>query len=450
MPFLTLAAYRWLTRALYPALWLWDAWRAQQQAIYRPYRHERWGRDLPTPLNAALGPQTRQPIVWIHAVSVGETQACAPLLLALLAQHPDCTVLLTHMTPTGRDAGAALFAAQIANRRVQQCYLPYDLASLSARFLKHFRPAQGIIVETEVWPNIVATCAQLGVPLGLANGRLSDKTLRTSLRFKALANPTYQAFTWVAAQSVADAARFERLRTKAITVTGNLKFDVTPDAQQLARGHAFKASQQRLCIALASTREGEEVLLLEQLQRWYTRQAKTNAAHAKGAQTPLPLLLLIPRHPKRVSEILDTLQSQGWRYCQRSAGQTPQADTQVYVCDTLGEMWFYYGASDIAVVGGGWLPHGGQNLIEPCMAACAVVVGPHMFNFAHATQLAVQQNAVIQCSDVMQLSTALDDLNHAAARANYAAAGLAFAAQHTGAAKAHLALMGHHGPLISR
>jgi 3-deoxy-D-manno-octulosonic-acid transferase len=236
-----------------------------------------------------------------------------------------------------------------------------------------------------------------------------------------------------------DAKRLAQLADDGvITITGNLKFDVIPNDTQLAHGKAFKQQQNRSIIALASTREGEEAMLLSQLQPWLRQQINK------------PLILLIPRHPKRAAELTALLQSNSWQFCQRSMGETPTAQTELYLCDTLGEMWFYYGASDIAVVGGGWLPHGGQNLIEPCMAACAVVVGPHMFNFAHATQLAVQQNAVIQCSDVMQLSTALDDLNHVAARANYAAAGLAFAAQHTGAAKAHLALMGHHGPLISR
>jgi 3-deoxy-D-manno-octulosonic-acid transferase len=424
MRYLTLAGYRWLTVLLCPIMLLWDCWRAFKQPIYRPYRSQRWAMQLPEPIN--------KKIIWIHAVSVGETQACAPLLRSLLMAYPKHAVLLTHMTPTGRDTGAALFANQITQGRVQQCYLPYDILGLPQRFLNHFKPSAGMVMETEIWPNTVAACQGKGIPLGLANARMSAKTLRGSLRFKRLAQQTFNCFAWVAAQSEQDAQRLSQLCSKAITVTGNLKFEVSPDVAQMTQGTAFKIAQNTLgrsVIALASTREGEEALLLTQLKPWLSRLAQP------------PLLLLIPRHPKRAGELVGLLGAQGLRFCQRSKCETPTLETQVYLCDTLGEMWFYFGASNIAVVGGGWLPHGGQNLIEPCMAGCAVVVGPHMFNFTHATQQAVLANAVIQCASAQALSATLDGLMILEQRQTLLAQGTVFSHAHAGATGAHMALI---------
>jgi 3-deoxy-D-manno-octulosonic-acid transferase len=211
-----------------------------------------------------------------------------------------------------------------------------------------------------------------------------------------------------------------------------LKFDATPNEAQLEQGRAFKTAQNnpaRLVIALASTREDEEVLLLTQLKSWL------------GTLAPQPLLLLIPRHPKRASELVKLLSELEFIFCQRSCGETPQANTQVYLCDSLGEMWFYYGASDIAVVGGGWLPYGGQNLIEPSMAGCAVVVGPHMFNFAHATSQALQSQAVIQCSSAQELTHALNGLLSSDKRHSLTAQARRFALAHAGATNAHMVLI---------
>jgi 3-deoxy-D-manno-octulosonic-acid transferase len=417
---MTLTSYRWLTYLLSPALRLWDYWRAKQQPVYRAYRAERWVKDLPAPLS--------QPLIWIHAVSVGETQACASLLRALLQRYPQHGVLLTHMTPTGRQTGAALFAQEIAAQRLQQCYLPYDIAGYPERFLLHFKPVCGVLLETEIWPNYVAACKALSIPLGLANARLSEKSLRQSLRFKPLAQTTFNAFTWVGAQSQADAQRLAQLRSAPITVTGNLKFDATLNQAQWQQGQAFKAQQARLTIALASTREGEEALLIKAVQAWLSRQ------------NPPPLILLIPRHPKRAPAILDMLRSAGLKLAQRSMQHSLEADTQVYVCDTLGEMWFYYGASDIAIIGGGWLALGGQNLIEPCMAGCATIVGPHMFNFAEASRLALQDQAIIQ-TEITQLTQHLDRLMNGATRVMLKENALRFVHQHAGATNKHMALI---------
>jgi 3-deoxy-D-manno-octulosonic-acid transferase len=418
---MTNTSYAWLTRILSPALWLWDTWRAYKQPIYKPYRSERWALAMPAPLSDHL--------IWIHAVSVGETQASAPLLRALLQKYPQHSVLLTHMTPTGRDTGAALFTNEISMLRVQQCYLPYDVAGLPKRFLEHFQPKCGLIMETEIWPNCVAACQLAGVPLGLANARLSEKTLTKSLRFPTLARNTFNMFTWVAAQSNADAHRLSKLRSEPIVVTGNLKFDVSANEAQLREGSAFKAGQSsRLTIALASTREGEEALLLKTIKPWLAQQAIP------------PLILLIPRHPKRADELLHILKNHDFIVAQRSQKQIPTTDTQVYLCDTLGEMWLYFGASDIAVVGGGWIPHGGQNLIEPCMAGCATIVGPHMFNFAGATELALAEGAVIQCS-AAELPEQLEILLNQSIRSVLVKNGLEFASKHAGATEKHLALI---------
>ncbi len=401
---------------------MWDSWRAFRQTVYRPHRAQRWALGLPTPLSPQL--------IWLHAVSVGETQACAPLLRALLAQYPHHCLLLTHMTPTGRDTGAALFVNEIAQSRVQQCYLPYDIWGLPQRFLAHFKPCAGMMMETEIWPNLVTACKTNNIPLGLANARMSEKTTRRTQRLKRIAQQTFQQFSWIAAQSEMDAKRLAQLADDGvITITGNLKFDVIPNDAQLAHGKAFKQQQNRSIIALASTREGEEAMLLSQLQPWLRQQINK------------PLILLIPRHPKRAAELTALLQSNSWQFCQRSMGETPTAQTELYLCDTLGEMWFYYGASDIALVGGGWLPHGGQNLIEPCMAGCAVITGAHMFNFAHATTQALQADAIVQCQTIAQLNGALDHLLHAPNRQVQVDNGLKFAKAHTGATQAHIALL---------
>ncbi len=417
---MTLAAYRWLTRLLCPALWLWDNWRAYKQPIYQPWRSQRWAQRLPVPISNQL--------IWIHAVSVGETQACAPLLRALLRQYPQHSVLLTHMTPTGRTTGAALFGNEIALNQVQQCYLPYDIVGLPERFLNHFHPTFGMFMETEIWPNCVAASKAMGICLGLANARLSEKSLRKSLRFKKLAHSTFNSFAWLAAQSEMDAQRIAQLRSEPIVVTGNLKFDAPINQQLWQHGQAFKTLQARTTLALASTREGEEALLLQALIPWLNKQAEP------------PLILLIPRHPKRADELLSMLGSYGLRIAQRSAQQSPNPQTQVYLCDTLGEMWFYYGASDIAVIGGGWLALGGQNLIEPCMAGCATVVGPHMFNFADATRLALADSAIIQ-TELPLLTQHLDRLLDDSQRSQYAKHGQQFAKHHAGATAKHMALI---------
>lgn len=416
---LSLHQYQWVGRVLSPVLWLWDAWRAWRQPIYRPHRSERWAGKLPA---APKG----SPLLWIHAVSVGETQACAPLLNVWLDTSPDHAVLLTHMTPTGRDTGRTLFAQAIAAQRVVQCYLPYDIAGLSERFLKHFKPALGVLMETEVWPHLIAACAQNGVPIGLANGRLSEKSLRQALRFPVLAHTTYAALSFLLAQSEADAQRFAQVCPRKIAVLGNMKFDVRANAAQLAAGQAFKHHLQRPTIALVSTREGEELLLLSLLKPWLNAQAQP------------PLIVLVPRHPTRRPEIIQHLDALALSYVQRSANELHDElpdelldpRTSVYLGDTLGEMWFYLGASDIAIMGGGWANLGGQNLIEPCLAGCAVVLGPHMFNFAAVTQAAVAQGAALQCGAPEGLIQAVELAlsQHAA----FVAAGKLFADRHAG------------------
>jgi 3-deoxy-D-manno-octulosonic-acid transferase len=412
--------YRVLTRLLGPALWLWDRWRAYRQTIYRPYRSERWAHRLPTPLSNRT--------IWLHAVSVGETQACSPLLKALLNSFPEHTILLTHMTPTGRETGSSLFGKEIAQHKVQQCYLPYDLAGLPEKFLCHFQPKLGMILETEIWPNLIHACKIKGVPLGLANARLSDKSLTKMLRFPLLAQESFNGFTWVAAQSEHDALRLKKFRNTAITVSGNLKFDVPINDAMLLKGGQFKALQQnRLTISLASTREGEELMLLEILLEW-----------AKSQQIP-PLFMLIPRHPKRAAELRELLKLLGCDFAQRSLGQLPTAQTQVYLGDTLGEMWFYLGASHITIMGGGWLPLGGQNLIEPCMAGSATIVGPHMFNFLHATELALLEKSIIQCS-LAHLPMHLDTLMVQSKRDTLTSNGKQFARKQIGSTAKHVAI----------
>jgi 3-deoxy-D-manno-octulosonic-acid transferase len=353
-------------------------------------------------------------LVWVHAVSVGEARAAAPLVQGLKTALPDYTVLMTCTTAAGRATIREFYGAS-----VQVCFLPYDFPRAVRRFLEYFRPRLGVVMETEVWPNLVAGCARLGVPLVLANARLSEKSARGYARWARLARPAFAGLSAVCAQSAADAERLRALGARRVEVSGNLKFDVAPGPAQLAAGRAWRQSIGRPVVLLASTREGEEELLLAEA----------------SSLPPEVLIVVVPRHPQRFDEVAGLAQSR------RTASPLPQAGERVHLGDTMGEMAFYYAAADVAIIGGSFKPLGGQNLIEAMACGAPVIVGPSMFNFAEATRLAVEAGAAVQCSDPLSaLEKAAALLGDPEKRNEMRKAGLRFCETHRGAAARQLAV----------
>lgn len=348
------------------------------------------------------------PLVWIHAVSLGETRAAAILLAALRAQWPRMRLLLTHGTATGRAEGEKLL--QPGDVQVWQ---PWDTPGAVGRFLTTFQPDLGVLMETEVWPNLVAGCRQQGVPLVLANARFNEKSLRKAQRLSALARPAYGGLTAAWAQTEEDAVRLRAVGTNVRGVLGNLKFDVVPDPDQLAQGRAWRATSARPVVMLASSREGEEALWLDVFRQKQALALTGKAQDAINSEAfgGLPSAvqwLIVPRHPQRFDEVFELLTRFGLRVSRRSqwAGAnavhaTPE-DADVWLGDSLGEMALYYGLSDVALLGGSFAPLGGQNLIEAAACACPVVLGPHTFNFAQAAEAACGSGAALRVTDMTQ------------------------------------------------
>lgn len=410
------------------ALWLYSAltWAAQpllrrklrRRAVAEPgygqHIGERFGYyaaslESVAPSDSRYGADPDSPLVWVHAVSLGETRAAAILLAALRQQMPGMRLLLTHGTATGRAEGENLL--QPGDVQVWQ---PWDTRAAVARFLCRFRPAIGLLMETELWPNLTAACRSHGVPLALVNARLNQKSQRQAQRLAWLARPAYAALTAVWAQTQADAERLRSLGAPVQGVFGNLKFDVVPDAAQLAQGRAWRAHSPRPVVLLASSREGEEALWLDNLR---SNQPLAQSEHTivaikkeVGSQAPVDLLhrvqwLIVPRHPQRFGEVAQLLERAGVRVARRSewrgtAAQPAPAD--VWLGDSLGEMALYYGLADVALLGGSFAPLGGQNLIEAAACGCPVVLGPHTFNFADAAELACAAGAAQRVADMAQ------------------------------------------------
>jgi 3-deoxy-D-manno-octulosonic-acid transferase len=404
-------------RAFYTLMWylalplvlarLW--WRGRKEPGYRGHWGERLGW-----YGAAVD---ATPTLWLHAVSVGETRAAEPLVDALLAAYPTHRILLTHMTPTGRATGQQLFARHGA--RFIQSYLPYDTGLLARRFLRHFAPRLCILMETEVWPNLIAVCHARGVPVALVNARLSARSLRRGQRFGGLMTDAARAITLVAAQTPADAERITSLGAPQVEITGSIKFDVVPPAAALTLGAWLRARiGTRPVLLCASTREGEEALILD---AWRPQDKA--------------LLLLVPRHPQRFDDVAALAAARGLSIVRRSQLQDGDGvDADVLLGDSMGEMFAYYAACDCAYIGGSLLPLGGQNLIEACAVGKPVLVGPHTFNFALATEQAVDAGAALRCDDApAMVAAATGLLQDSVARNRMGQAALEFAGQHRGA-----------------
>lgn len=415
----SLAAYSVLAWAAQPLLKRKLRRRAQAEPGYAEAVPERFGHYTPP----QLGADGKGQWVWVHAVSLGETRAAALLITELRAAMPGMRLLLTNGTATGREQGRKLL--QPGDVQVWQ---PWDSRQAVRRFLKQFQPAIGVLMETEVWPNLVAACHQAEVPLVLANARLNAKSQAGAQRWPSLFLPCYAALKAVWAQSEQDAQRLRSLGAPVRAVLGNLKFDVQPDAGSLAQGTAWRAASPRPVVIMASSREGEEAQWIAQ---WVGRKFHGVAGQCQW--------LIVPRHPQRFDEVYALLETAGLRVARRSqwGSNLPPMDVDVWLGDSLGEMPLYYAASHVGLLGGSFEPLGGQNLIEAAACACPMVLGPHTFNFAQASQHACEAGAAFRVLDMeqgVQLATALARDTEALDRARHAS--LDFAQSHRGAAKA--------------
>lgn len=375
-------------------LWL----RARKAPAYAKRIGERFAFGLP--------PMQRGGI-WVHAVSVGESIAAAPMIRALLARYPQLPITVTCMTPTGSERIKALFANE---PRIQHCYLPYDLPWAAGRFLAHIQPRLGVIMETELWPNHIHQCAKRGIPVVLANARLSERSARGYGRFAKLTRPMLAEMNGFAVQTEAEAQRFRELgaRPECVEVTGSIKFDLSIDPQLLVRAAELREqwhTTQRPTWIAASTHAGEDEVVL--------------AAHRQLLLShPDALLILVPRHPERFNSVHDLCQQQGFVTVRRSAGQAVTAGTSVLMGDTMGELLFLYALADCAFVGGSLVPNGGHNLLEPAALAKPVLSGPHLFNFLEIAALLRYAGALEEVSDTAGLAKAVQQLFDQPAIAN--------------------------------
>lgn len=385
--------YAALLYVLIPLLPIYLLLRSRKQPEYRDH----WAERFACYGAARVAPQMRR--IWLHAVSLGETRATKPLVDALFAQHDDMHIILTCHTPTGRAAGQELFQPYLSDGRMTQVYVPYDLNPLLNRFFATFAPTDVWVMETEVWPNMIAQCVRRNISISLINGRLSDKTLRQTQKWLKLMGNAYAGFTRVCAQTETDAQRYRQIGvvSEQLHVTGNLKFDMTIPSEQVAKGERIKAllADKRI-VMLASSREGEETLWLEAIRRY----EQTHSQQAATIQW-----WVVPRHPQRFNEVAQLLQNSGksvlrtseWS-AQLSEASLKQAD--IVLGDTMGEMFTYYAIADVVLMGGTWLPYGGQNFLEPMALGKPVIVGESIYNFEQIGLDALEKGVLWQAPNI--------------------------------------------------
>ncbi|MEO8132872.1 MAG: lipid IV(A) 3-deoxy-D-manno-octulosonic acid transferase [Betaproteobacteria bacterium] len=403
--------YEVLWRVALPFALLRIWWRGRREPGYRLHVGERFGRYVPV--------ADARPAIWIHAVSVGETRAAEPLVRALRERYPDHRIVLSHMTATGRETGRTLFGD-----RVTQAYLPYDTSFATERFLAWSRPRMGLLMETELWPNLILRARNRGIPVFLVNARLSDRSARRYRRLPQFTQTILRSLAGVAAQTAADGERLQALGATRLVVTGNVKFDVAvPDdiAQRCQQLRGMLGAVRPVWV-LGSTRDGEEALLLDALLR-----------------LPLPpaaLVVIVPRHPQRFDAVAALLEQRRMTFVRKSDEQPVPAHAAVVLGDTMGEMLSYYAAADVAFIGGTLLPLGGQNLIEPLAVGTPVLIGPSTFNFAEVAREALAQGAARSVADAgaaVEAARAL--LLDSGERAQMSAAGRRLLSAHSGATR---------------
>ena len=430
------AAYQLLWHLLLPLAFIRLAWRSRHAFSYLHHIPERLGFGYSKPI--AKGG------VWIHAVSVGETRAAQPLIEAYLAKGE--SILLTHMTLNGRRTGKQLFGKELVAGRIRQVYLPYDLCWAIDHFLRTFAPKIGLFMETEAWPTVVFRCADKGLPLFLVNARLSERSARRVNRFGKAGRSLFQAFAGILAQTQFDADRYRSLGVNKVKIVGNLKFDVPLDPSLVQQGKSWKQelhANQRLMVCAASTRDGEEAIIL---QAW-------KALLLSNTFDVAPLLCLVPRHPERFSEVADQIRDTGLKFLRRTAWiEAPKGDANVDVIlgNSMGEMPMYYSAADLVLMGGSLLPFGGQNLIEACAAGCPVLLGEHTYNFQQAALDAIAigaakriQGELILSEPVALIESLKELLLNTAELGMMSSAATVYSIEHQGATKKILAALEH-------
>ncbi len=401
-----------------PLLLLRLAWSGRRNRAYWRRWPERFGfaDELPKPGG-----------IWVHAVSVGEVIAALPLLERLMANHPALAVTVTTMTPTGSDRVRAALGVRVHHR-----YLPYDLPGAVGRFLDDVRPRLGLLMETELWPNLVAGCAARGVPLVLANARLSAGSADGYRRIGRLVRPLLGDLAAIAAQAESDARRFVDLGADParVTVTGSIKFDLTVDDAARDGGRDLRETlgAERPSWIAASTHDGEDELVL--------------AAHAAvRTRFPRAVLLLVPRHPERFERVAALCVARGYRVARRSLSE-PGADADVYLGDTMGELLALYAAADVAFVGGSLVPTGGHNPLEPAALGLPVITGPHLHNFVRIADLLEEAGALTRVTDAETLAGRVVELLESPQRARAAGtAGREVVARNRGALERLLGLV---------
>lgn len=359
------------------------AWRGLRN---RGYWH-RW------PERFGFVQRLQGPVIWVHAVSVGEVRASVPLVKALARDYPGDTILITTMTPTGSATVRELFGTDVAH-----CYVPYDLPTAVWRFLQRARPRLALIMETELWPNLFHQCHRRVIPLVLANVRLSEKSARGYRRFASLTNATLANVNCVGAQTENDAERVRALGATQVEVTGSIKFEMDVPTDLVAKAAALRSSfGERPVWVAASTRDGEEEYVL-------------NAFAQLRERIPRLLLVLVPRHPERFDTVAKLCLQRRFRMERRSEGKYGvDSDTAILLGDTMGEMLLFHAAAEVSYIGGSLVPLGGQNLLEAAAVGTPVVFGPHMFNFSDISRMALEHGAGRQVRDVAELTSAVAD-----------------------------------------
>ncbi len=419
-------------RILYSFIWwlilpfaLLRLWiRGRKEPGYRQHISERFGSYPPSTI--------KKNCIWVHAVSVGETRAAEPLIQALLSAYPEKDLLLTCMTATGRETGKELFGT---NPRIMQAFLPYDIPCMMRRLISHFQPDLCILMETEIWPNLIAQCKKHHVAVALVNARLSERSLKKGQRLPSLIKEAADGISYVAAQTKTDARRLKQFGSQHVEVVGSVKFDVNPPVELIKKGQQLRSLiGQRPVFICASTRDGEEPLILDAL----SQISPSNT-----------LVIIVPRHPQRFNDVAEMITSRNFSLIRRSdlpvnldkTSPIPP-DTQILLGDSMGEMFMYYTASDLAFIGGSLAPLGGQNLIEACSLGLPVIVGPHTFNFEAITEDAIAEEAVKRihsASELIEKASIL--LNESEKRHSMGEKAQTFAFQQRGATERTLAIL---------
>jgi 3-deoxy-D-manno-octulosonic-acid transferase len=381
------AVYTALFYLLTPFILLRLLWRGIKAPAYRQRWNERFGFYNQTYL---------QNVIWFHAVSVGEAEALFPLLRVLLARHPGLNLLITTTTPTGSARVQAVFGS-----KAEHVYLPYDMPFVIRRFLAAFKPRLSVIMETEIWPNLYAECGRQRIPLLVINARLSEKSARGYRKIPSLIHPALANVNLIAAQTADDAERFVGIGAKpeSVKVMGNMKFDIEIAEETLAQGRELKATVfgGRFVWILASTHKSEEAPFLDLYPEI-------------RAKIPDLLLVIVPRHPERFSEVKNLCQERRLNVVMRTSGNPCSAETDVYIADTMGELKMLYAASDAAFIGGSMVPVGGHNLLEAAAAGVPVMFGPYMANFKEIAAGVLAHKAALQCRTQEEIADAIHSL----------------------------------------